>query len=129
MKEHNHPIRVYYADTDAGGIVYHAQYITFAEKGRTEWLRELGLDHIGLREREKMIFIVESLDVIYHRPAILDDLLMVRTSLHEAKGARVALQQVIWRDDVKIASLMVRLVCASPELRPKRVPKVLMNFI
>lgn len=95
--EPNHSIsfRVYYEDTDVGGIVYHANYLKFAERARTEWLREVGLEQSHLMEKEGIAFVVHRLEIIFHAPAKLDDILMIETSLHELKKASMGMRQVI----------------------------------
>ncbi|TAL02886.1 MAG: YbgC/FadM family acyl-CoA thioesterase [Rhodospirillaceae bacterium] len=91
------PIRVYYEDTDAGGIVYHATYLRFAERARTEMLRAIGVDLIRLRDDHGLVFVVRRGEVDYQRAARLDDMLMVQSDLVELGGATATIAQVIRR--------------------------------
>jgi tol-pal system-associated acyl-CoA thioesterase len=75
------PVRVYYEDTDAGGVVYHSQYLNFLERARTEWLRHLGFDHNNLRDEFKLVFVVHSMQIQFKKPAKLDDLLTISSEL------------------------------------------------
>jgi acyl-CoA thioester hydrolase len=97
-KTHVLPIRVYYEDTDAGGIVYHANYLRFAERGRTEMLRLLGIHQNDMYEQTGLAFAVYKADVHYMKPAKLDDVLWVETSLLELTGASMRARQIISRE-------------------------------
>jgi len=94
---HTWPVRIYWEDTDAGGIVYYANYLKFFERARTEWLRSLGLGQQALRERTGGMFVVGAIEVRYLRPARLDDELMIHTCARELGRATVTLQQQAWR--------------------------------
>src|SRR5215470_2471956 len=94
---HLFPVRVYYEDTDAGGIVYHASYLKFAERGRTEMLRAVGIDLSRMHEEHGLIFVVRKGEISYQQPARLDDVLMVQSDLTELGGATAILAQVIRR--------------------------------
>ena len=91
------PVRVYYEDTDAGGIVYHATYLRFAERARTEMLRSVGIDLIRLREDHGLAFVVRRGEIDYQRAARLDDMLVVQSDLVEMGGATATISQVIRR--------------------------------
>jgi acyl-CoA thioester hydrolase len=119
---HEWPIRVYYEDTDAGGIVYHANYLRFAERARTEWLRALGLDHPTLLARHGCQFTVRRCRVDFRRPAGLDDALTVRTRLASLGGARIGLVQEVCRDGRPLVTLEVELALIGTDLRPRRLP-------
>ncbi len=119
---HHFPVRVYFADTDAAGMVYHSTYFDFAERARTEMMRLVGFDHVGLRKRLGLLLGVHACDARYIRPAWLDDLLDVRTRVIELGGASVRLRQDMWRDDEEIARLCVRLVCIGSDGRTARLP-------
>ncbi len=119
---HRLPLRVYYEDTDAGGIVYHAQYLCFAERARTEFLRSLGTDHTQLLAEHGGVFAVRRAMVEFHRPARLDDLLIVETRVTKATGARLLLRQNIKKNDQLIVSIDIELAFISPDLRPLRLP-------
>lgn len=119
------PVRVYYEDTDAGGVVYHATYLNFMERARTEWLRAAGFEQDELRERDGVIFAVNDLSISYRRPARFNDALRVTARLNEARGARLRLtQQVIRQNDNEIlADAAVQVVCLDAErFRPVAVP-------
>lgn len=96
--EFSWPLRVYWEDTDAGGIVFYANYLKFFERARTEWLRSLGLSQQALREATGGFFVVTETHVQHHRPARLDDALRITTRLTQMGRASLVLQQVAWRD-------------------------------
>lgn len=116
------PIRVYYEDTDAGGVVYHANHIRFAERARTEMLRSLGVDQRTLYAERRVAFAVGSLAVDYRRPARLDDLLVVETSVGRVGGSAMELVQRMRRDGAEVAVVTVRIVCVGPDWRATRLP-------
>ncbi len=118
-------VRVYYEDTDAGGIVYHAAYLRFAERGRTEFIRELGLDQHKLRAEQGLGFAVTSLQIDYLKPAVLDDALVVRTRSVDVRAASAVFSQTIERDGEPIARLVVRVACLDRNGRPARLPPTL----
>jgi acyl-CoA thioester hydrolase len=122
---HRMAIRVYYEDTDAAGIVYHAAYLAFAERARTEMLRCLGLDHRTLRARFDLAFTVRRCFVDYLAPARLDDLLKVQTRLVRLGGASLDLEQRILREGQLLALLKVRLALLGADLRVARMPRQL----
>ncbi len=121
-REYVFPVRVYYEDTDAAGVVYHANYLRFAERARTELLRAMGIDHRTLLTEDGIMFAVSRCETDYVKPARLDDLLEVRTSFARATGASFWMEQEIRRDDEMIADLKLRLVCIRPDGRPTRLP-------
>jgi len=116
------PVRVYYEDTDAGGVVYHANYLRFAERARTEMLRAAGLDHAGLMAGEGLAFIVRRCAVDFVRPARLDDALEVHTRVLSASGARIEAEQIVRRTGDDIARLTLEIACVDREGRPQRLP-------
>jgi acyl-CoA thioester hydrolase len=117
---HRFPIRVYYEDTDAAGLVYYANYLKFAERARTEWLRELGYRHGALGT--EAAFAVRRCVVDYRRPARLDDALIVETRLVALGGATAKLSQVVLREDQELVRLDIDLALIAPGGRPVRVP-------
>ena len=117
------PVRVYYEDTDAGGIVYHAAYLRFAERGRTEFIRALGMDQQRLRREQGVGFVVTSLTIDYVRPAYLDDALLVRTDVVRLRPASAEFRQTVERDGEAIAVLDVRVACVGADGRPARLPR------
>jgi acyl-CoA thioester hydrolase len=125
-----HATRVYWEDTDAGGIVYYANYLKFFERARTEWLRGLGIDQRVLREREGAIFIVSQAALRYHRPAHLDDLLEVTVAVREAARASLNLQQRALRGVELLAEGEVRIACVdAPTMRPRRIPSHILSHL
>jgi acyl-CoA thioester hydrolase len=116
------PVRVYWEDTDAGGVVYHANYLRFLERARTEWLRALGVDQDAERQRSGRVFVVHHVDAHYLKPARLDDLLEVRVGVSEARSASVVFGQSIWRGDIELLRARIRVACVDTEhFRPQRL--------
>lgn len=119
-----HPIRVYYEDTDFSGVVYHAAYLKFFERGRTEALRACGVSHTELLARdEPLAFAVRKMMTEWRLPAKVDDQLEVRTRFVAVKGARMMLSQEIWRGDDLLATAEVEAACMAVGGRPRRLPK------
>jgi acyl-CoA thioester hydrolase len=121
------PIRVYFQDTDAGGVVYHASYVNFLERARTEWLRErCGYSNGGLMKEFGMVFVVRSLKLEYLKPALLDDLLEVTSQIKEIGRSRLVLLQNVLRGDETLVEAEIQLVCVSLEnFKPVAMPEVL----
>lgn len=118
-----HQVRIYYEDTDFSGVVYHAAYLKFFERGRTEALRESGVHHSELLTRdEPLAFAVRRMTTEWIAPARIDDVLEVRTRFTGARGARMFLEQEIWREETLIARAEVEAVCMSLAGRPRRLP-------
>ncbi|MFN4154773.1 MAG: tol-pal system-associated acyl-CoA thioesterase [Paracoccaceae bacterium] len=120
---HRFELRVYYEDTDLAGIVYYANYLKFIERGRSEWVRSLGVDQARLRAEEGIVFAVRRVEADYLRPAVFDDLLGVTTGLVELGGARIVLDQAVWRGEERLFSARVVLVCVGPGMGPVRIPE------
>jgi acyl-CoA thioester hydrolase len=117
------PVRVYYQDTDAGGVVFHARYVNFFERARTEWLREIGFSVRELAEQEKVLFIVRELHVRYLKPAVLDDELGVTTAIEHLGFVSLTLEQRVMRGGEMLVHASVNLACVSADvLKPVRVP-------
>jgi acyl-CoA thioester hydrolase len=120
---HRYSFRVYYEDTDAGGVVYHANYLRYAERARTEALRDAGIPHAEMVERYSVMFMVHRAEIDYVRPAMLDDLLVVETETLDVGGASVVLRQVVRGPAGICASLRIRLACvAIGGNKPARIP-------
>jgi acyl-CoA thioester hydrolase len=120
---HDYMLRVYYQDTDAGGIVYHANYLAFAERARTEALRERGIPHAQLVAGHGMMFVVRRINLHYQRPARLDEVIRIRTGIIQVNGASVTLVQHFWRDSDSLAVLEVGLGCVrASDGRASRIP-------
>ena len=116
------PVRVYYEDTDAGGVVYYANYLKFAERARTEMLRLLGIENSILQERHGVAFVVRHIEVEYLKPARLDDLLDVYLELIRVGGASLEGAQAIRRDNEDLVRMTVRLGCMKLSGGPGRLP-------
>ncbi len=122
---HTHLIRVYYEDTDLAGVVYYANYLRFIERARTEWVRGLGIDQVALKATQGIVFAVRRVEADYLGPARFDDELVVRTDVVAVSGARIVLQQDVWRGDVRLFASCVTLVALTDQARPARLPGVL----
>ena len=130
MTTHRYPLRVYYEDTDAGGVVYHAAYLRFAERARTEALRDAGAPHAELMEQHGLFFVVRRIKIDYLRPARLDSLLVVETDTLAIGGASATLRQRITEGTAVLAEAEVLLVCIRAEnLQPARIPERWRNVL
>ena len=124
------PVRVYYEDTDAGGVVYYANYLKFAERARTEFIRYLGKNQVDELDKNKRAFVVRKVEADYLRPAILDDMLTVTCKIAELKGASVVVNQEILREDEVLVKIMVKAAYIDIEKkRPLRLPEFLLKII
>lgn len=126
---HRFGLRVYYEDTDFGGIVYYANYLKFIERARSEWVRALGIDQRRMKEETGIVFAVRRVEADYLAPARFDDLLEVRTAIDEIGTARVILNQDVWRGDVRLFSSLVTLVALGDGGRPVRLPDRLRGML
>lgn len=108
---HKYQVRIYYEDTDAGGIVYHANYLRYAERARTEMLRDLGYIHSELLKERGIGFVVRKIDIDYQKPAVLDDVLTVHSKITRVGGASFDIQQTIKKNDEVICEINLVLVC------------------
>lgn len=122
VPSHRHALRVYYEDTDAGGIVYYANYLKFAERARTEMMRQAGVPHAEMVARDGVMFAVRRCEVDYLGSARLDDLLDIETRLLKVGGASLEAEQIIRRDGDDLARLRIRLACIDRDGRPARLP-------
>jgi acyl-CoA thioester hydrolase len=124
------PVRVYYEDTDAGGVVYYANYLKFAERARTEWLRSRGYEQTDLAAEHGVVFVVRSAAIEYVRPARFNDALQVTVELIKVGAGQIDLAQRVMRDDEELATVRVKIVCVRlGTLRPVRMPLALANRI
>ena len=124
MTVHRFPVRIYYEDTDFSGNVYHAAYLKFFERGRTEWLRDAGIHHSELAA-EGIAFAVRSMDIQFEGAAHIDDLLTVTTEIAGTTGARLTLTQAILRDDQVLTRATVVVVAIRTSGGPARLPKAI----
>ncbi|GFZ93596.1 tol-pal system-associated acyl-CoA thioesterase [Dyella caseinilytica] len=118
------PVRVYWEDTDAGGVVYHASYLRFLERARTEWLRKLGVDQLALKENTGLGFMVHRMEIDFLRPALLDDELTVTVAVKERRSASILFTQSITRaDGTALIQAQVRAACVDlKRMRPAPIP-------
>lgn len=121
MTPHRHTFRVYYEDTDFGGVVYYANYLKFYERGRTEALRAAGVDQIALKEAG-LVFVVRRFEVDYLSPARFDDLLEVETGVTRLGGASAEMAQRILRGGETLSTARARVACMDSQGRPARFP-------
>lgn len=130
---HDFILRVYYEDTDLAGIVYYANYLKFIERGRSEWVRALGVDQVALKRDHGLVFAVRRVEADYLKPAKYDDELRVTTDLIAETGARIVLDQAVWRGNDKLFTATVTLACLTEtgaaarlpaEIRAKIAPKL-----
>jgi acyl-CoA thioester hydrolase len=121
-KPHIWPIRVYFEDTDAGKIVYYANYLKFTERARTEMLRAMGADHNDMIQQDGLLFVVKNVTIEYHLSAKLDDALEVHTSIVKIGNASLTLQQNVLRAGVPLATSQIVLVCVNSNSQPCRIP-------
>ena len=116
------PVRIYFQDTDLSGVVYHSRYLDFMERGRTEVLREHGIDQTRLTEEDRFLAL-RSADVTFLSPARIDDLLDVQTHAVSSTGVRAVLDQRIVRDETVLCTARVVVLCITGAGRPARLPK------
>ncbi len=119
---HRFAVRVYYEDTDLAGIVYYANYLKFIERGRSEWVRELGVDQAAMKRDEGAVFAVRRVEADYHAPARFDDELVVTTTVETVTGARLIVRQTVERDGEVLFSALVTLVVIGETGAPARLP-------
>jgi acyl-CoA thioester hydrolase len=117
------PVRVYWEDTDAGGIVYHASYLRYMERARSEWLRAAGVDQPALKATERLQFVVVSMQIEWRRPAVHDDLLTVTADIEERGRATFSFRQRVLRGEEILVEASVRVaVLDADSLKPRRLP-------
>ena len=132
---HSWPIRVYFEDTDAGGVVYHGNYLKFAERARTELMRAGGFDHSGLAKEHGVLIVVRDCTMEFIVPARLDDALEVRSRVTTIGGASLTMRQEVFRPmpeaggDKLLVRLDLRLACIDREFRPARLPPALKHAL
>jgi len=120
---HTYELRIYYQDTDAGGIVYHANYLAFAERARAEMMRALGAPHAQMVTEFGVMFVVRRINLHYQRPARLDEVIRIESRILETGGASLILAQNFWRGSDSLAVLEVGLACVNAQTgRAARLP-------
>lgn len=120
---HRLTIRVYYEDTDLAGVVYYANYLRYIERGRSEALRELGIDQVALKRDRGLVFVVRRLSIDYLTPAVFDDVLEVRTRLVSLRGASIEMAQEVWRGSLCLNRATLTIACIDGAGRPRRLPE------
>ena len=123
MKHHSMNIRVYYEDTDVGGVVYYANYLRFIERARSEWIRDLGINQIKMRNEEQAVFVVTKLKADYLSPAHFDDMLTVDTEIKVVSPVRAYFYQNIFREEKVIFKAEVCVTCTSNSGKVLRLPE------
>lgn len=126
---HEFALRVYYEDTDLAGIVYYANYLRFIERGRTEWVREQGIDQTRLKKDEGLVFAVRRVEADYLAPARFDDDLIVRTTVEQMTGARIVLNQDVMRGAEVLFCARVTLVALTIEGQLARLPAIIRRIV
>jgi acyl-CoA thioester hydrolase len=121
----SHPVRIYWEDTDAGGVVYHAQYLAFLERARSEWMRAQGYGQEQLRQKHDLLFAVRAMQLDFLKPARLDDALAVTATLRECRRASVIFAQEIRRGDQRLLTATVRVAALGTDFRPTAIPQSL----
>ena len=120
---HHWPIRIYYEDTDSGGVVYHSNYLKFMERARTEWLRDFEIDQKALKDNLNLMFVVHEIDIKFIRPAVFNDVIEVQTKLEKLGSVKIELEQKIFRSsELLIESRVVVASVNSISMKPMRIP-------
>lgn len=123
MKEFNWPVRVYYEDTDTGGVVYYANYLKFMERARTEWLRSFGVEQDALRDQFGVIFAVRKVEIDYLLPAKFNDELVVTAKVNKKGKASITFEQIIKKNADLLATATIKIACLDAELfKPVSMP-------
>ena len=122
------PVRIYWEDTDAGGVVYHARYLAFMERARSEWLRARDVHQDALREQEDLVFVVRGMSIDFRSPARLDDQLQVSVRLLECRGASFSVGQRIDRAGTVLVEARVRIAALrASDFKPRPIPAALIT--
>ncbi|NDP48507.1 MAG: tol-pal system-associated acyl-CoA thioesterase [Sulfuriferula multivorans] len=124
------PVRVYWEDTDAGGVVYYANYLKFMERARSEWLRALGFEQDELRRSAGVMFVVRKVEVDYLSPARFNDEIDVDVSVHEVGRASLSVKQTLTRGSTRLVSAKVRLACVDAlHFKPVKIPSLILQAL
>jgi len=130
VTQFNWPLRVYYEDTDSGGVVYHSNYLNFMERARTEWLRALGFEQPALKTDLGIIFVVHSMALIFKSPAYFNDLLEVRARLLKIGHGSMEFSQSVTREDNLLVEATVKLACVDAvSFKPIGIPAIIKQAI
>jgi acyl-CoA thioester hydrolase len=123
------PVRVYYEDTDAAGVVFYANYLNFMERARTEWLRKIGFEQDKLKQEKNILFAVRNVTIDYLKPAHFNELLYVKSKLINQRPASLVFNQSIYNDnDVKLCEAEIKIACVnSINMKPEPIPKTILT--
>ena len=122
-----HNLKVYYEDTDAGGVVYYANYLKYLERARTEALTTIGLSNIEIKEKFGSLIVVKSCNIEYKKPANLEDKLSIRSFVKSVTKTSFFMNQFITRDDIPIVDAQVRLVFVNQNNKPVKIPDIIFD--
>lgn len=123
IKTFSLPIRIYFEDTDSGGVVYHSNYLKFMERARTEWLSALGIDQRHLKQDKHIMFVVHRIDIQYKLPARFNDNLIVKSALKDIGSSKIEFRQMIYRENEMLIDASVDVACIDSEkFKPVRIP-------
>ena len=125
--KHSNNIRVYYEDTDAGGLVYHANYLKFAERARTEMLRKMKIEQLVLKNEYDIQFVVKNLFIEFFKSAQLDDLLNIKSIILNISAAKIIMEQTIYKKMILLAKIDVTLGSVNTKGKPSRLPKIVLE--
>lgn len=124
LEAHHMQVRVYYEDTDSGGVVYHSNYLKFMERARTEWLRHLQLEQTELLEQLEIVFVVHSMHIAFKQPAKLDDLLAIQTQIKQLGRSSIVFLQKIFKNKQLLIEAEVKVACVNAlSFKPVVIPK------
>ena len=123
IKTFSLPIRIYFEDTDSGGVVYHSNYLKFMERARTEWLRSISIDQRHLKQDHQIMFVVHRIDIQFKLPARFNDELIVKSELKDIGSSKIGFRQMIYRNDEMLIDANVDIACIDSEkFKPVRIP-------
>jgi len=127
--EFNMQVRVYYEDTDAGGVVYHSNYLNFMERARTEWLRHIGFEQHTLIEKDEILFAVRKISIDYHKPALFNERLNIKTRVIHTRRASLVFEQIIFNQSEEIiCKAEIKIACLnSTTMKPEPIPETIFS--
>jgi acyl-CoA thioester hydrolase len=130
VQQFSWPVRVYYEDTDAAGVVYYANYLRYFERARTEWLRALGFEHTDLATQHGVVFVVRSIHVEYFLPARFNEALHISVEPDEVGASQIVMKQRVLRGNVTLVEARVRVACVNiAAMKPVRIPKQISTIL
>jgi acyl-CoA thioester hydrolase len=130
IKTFSLPVRIYFEDTDSGGVVYHSNYLKFMERARTEWLRSVGINQHLLKNHDHIMFVVHRIDIQYKLPARFNDDLIVKSELKDIGSSKIEFRQMIYRDNEMLIDASVDIACIDSEkFKPVRIPSTVKEIM